>query len=223
MKGLFLSLMGYALMAMLEVEGAIQGEFAFPPFPALLGKKRKKPNEERRKNEEKETHSHLLVPFSSWTVAGLSHISWTCLQQNPVETDRTEPKFPVTTNTLPQTNSSSTSGSQSSRLIPILVGGNSLTYTPNSVTARPGDVLQFQFGARNHTVTQSAQDTPCQPGGGGGSGGAGGLHSGFIPFDGGAGGTVGTFDVPVLDDKPMFLYCAQAQHCQQGMVMLVNG
>lgn len=102
------------------------------------------------------------------------------------------------------------------RLIPILVGGSTLTFTPNSVVAQPGDVLQFQFGARNHTVTQSAQSSPCQPLANGG------VHSGFIPFDGGASGTVGTFDVPVMNNQPMWLYCAQATHCQGGMVMAVN-
>lgn len=116
--------------------------------------------------------------------------------------------------------------STGSRLIPVLVGGNTLTFTPNSVTANPGDVIQFQFAARNHTVTQSTQTSPCQPLGGNSSSAAGGaqlgIHSGFIPFDGGSAGVVGTFDVPVLDTKPMFLYCAQANHCQSGMVMVVN-
>lgn len=111
--------------------------------------------------------------------------------------------------------------SAGARLIPVLVGGPLLTFTPNSVTASPGDVIQFQFAARNHTVTQSAQSSPCRPLDSSGNGTAG-VHSGFIPFDGGASGTVGTFDVPVRDASPMFLYCAQATHCQSGMVMVVN-
>lgn len=125
-----------------------------------------------------------------------------------------KPHHTVTTNTQ-------ATNAITSRVIPILVGGNALTFTPNSVTAQPGDILQFQFGARNHTVTQSTQETPCMPLDA--TGGAPGLHSGFITFDGGAGGNVGTFDVPVRDTQPMFLYCAQAMHCQQGMVMIVNG
>lgn len=120
------------------------------------------------------------------------------------------------------------------RLIPVLVGGASLTFTPNSVTANPGDVIQFQFAARNHTVTQSDQSSPCQPlsaaaatGAAGASGAsaqaAAGVNSGFIAFDNGASGFVGTFDMPVTSSKPMFLYCAQATHCQSGMVMVING
>ncbi|PSR97250.1 hypothetical protein BD289DRAFT_362820, partial [Coniella lustricola] len=108
-----------------------------------------------------------------------------------------------------------------SRLIPVLVGGNTLTFTPNSVTARPGDVIQFQFAARNHTVTESLQNSPCQPIDID-STAVNGVHSGFIAFDA-ASGNIGTFDVPVKDTQPMFLYCAQASHCQSGMVMMING
>lgn len=31
-----------------------------------------------------------------------------------------------------------------------------------------------------------------------------------------------TFMVPVVDSQPIYIYCSQAQHCQQGMVMVVN-
>ncbi|KAI3391532.1 hypothetical protein diail_7176 [Diaporthe ilicicola] len=117
--------------------------------------------------------------------------------------------------------------SAANKIIPVLVGGTALTFTPNSVTANPGDVLQFQFAARNHTVTQSRPTSPCQPlaagpGAPDAPGTAAGVNSGFIPFDGGASGMVGTFTVPVMNTQPMFLYCAQAMHCQQGMVMTVN-
>ncbi|KAI7782375.1 hypothetical protein LA080_013521 [Diaporthe eres] len=113
------------------------------------------------------------------------------------------------------------SSTPNNKIIPVLVGGTALTFTPNSVTARPGDVLQFQFAARNHTVTQSLPTSPCRPIDAG-AGVAPGVNSGFIPFEGGASGMVGTFNVPVMNTQPMFLYCAQAMHCQQGMVMTVN-
>lgn len=114
-----------------------------------------------------------------------------------------------------------TSSTGKSKIIPVLVGGTALTFTPNSVIANPGDVLQFQFAARNHTVTQSLPNSPCRPIEAA-VGVAPGVNSGFIPFDGGASGMVGTFNVPVMTNQPMFLYCAQAMHCQQGMVMTVN-
>jgi hypothetical protein len=30
------------------------------------------------------------------------------------------------------------------------------------------------------------------------------------------------FMVPIVDNSPMYIYCSQAQHCQQGMVMVIN-
>ena len=30
------------------------------------------------------------------------------------------------------------------------------------------------------------------------------------------------FMVPITDNQPMYIYCSQAQHCQQGMVMVIN-
>ncbi|KAH8883110.1 extracellular serine-rich protein, partial [Thozetella sp. PMI_491] len=109
-------------------------------------------------------------------------------------------------------------GSSVNKVIPIVVGGSTLTFFPNSVSANPGDILQFQFAARNHTVTQSSESNPCQPlldtvGNA--------VHSGFVPYENGS-STVGTFNVPVKDTNPMFLYCAQGQHCQAGMVMAIN-
>lgn len=106
------------------------------------------------------------------------------------------------------------------RVIPIIVGGATLTFTPNSVQAAPGDILQFQFASRNHTVTQSIPTNPCQPNLDG-PGVDETVHSGFIAFSNDD-THVGTFNVPVRDTEPMFLYCAQAQHCQKGMVMAVN-
>lgn len=50
---------------------------------------------------------------------------------------------------------------------------------------------------------------------------AAGIHSGFVPV--GKNNTeVVTFDVPVNDTMPMYIYCAQGPHCQLGMVMTVN-
>lgn len=100
------------------------------------------------------------------------------------------------------------------RIIPVEVGGQALTFTPNNVQANPGDILQFQFNAQNHSVVQSDEATPCQPL-------QGGLNSGFLAFDA-ASAVVNTFTVQVADANPMFLYCSQGEHCQGGMVMAVN-
>lgn len=105
-----------------------------------------------------------------------------------------------------------------SKLIPVIVGGTQDVFIPNRVTASPGDVIQFQFNAGNHTVTQSAEDQACvplqqtQPGA---------VHSGHIPFEAGQ-ETVGTFNMQVTSSDTMFLYCATGPHCQEGQVMVIN-
>lgn len=67
---------------------------------------------------------------------------------------------------------------------------------------------------RNHTVTQSTADAPCMPM-------ANGINSGFVPVRANE-SMVTTFDVLINDTKPIYMYCAQAKHCQEGMVMTIN-
>ncbi|KAH4035938.1 hypothetical protein HBI56_064230 [Parastagonospora nodorum] len=100
------------------------------------------------------------------------------------------------------------------QIIPVVVGGQQLTFIPNIVTAAIGDVLQFQFSNGNHTITESTPDAACRPK-------EGGVHSGHIPFEDGQ-TDVGTFNVVVSSTEPMFLYCATGPHCQLGQVMVVN-
>ncbi|KIX00035.1 uncharacterized protein Z518_10962 [Rhinocladiella mackenziei CBS 650.93] len=107
---------------------------------------------------------------------------------------------------------------RANRLIPVVVGGVQDVFVPNFVTAAVGDVIQFQFSAGNHTVTESTADAACQP-----------LqatvpeaiHSGHIPFETGS-TMVGTFNMPVTTTDPVFIYCATGPHCQEGQVMIVN-
>lgn len=116
------------------------------------------------------------------------------------------------------------SASGSSKIITIVVGSTvrnkSLAFTPADVKAAPGDILQFQFSQINHTVTQSTFNEPCRPIQQSNPTAAG-IHSGFIAVTANS-TTVQTFDVPINDTKPLFIYCAQGPHCQLGMVMVVN-
>ncbi|KAH8895235.1 hypothetical protein GQ53DRAFT_838934 [Thozetella sp. PMI_491] len=104
------------------------------------------------------------------------------------------------------------------KTIPVVVGGAQLSFTPNQVVAAKGDIVEFQFSNGAHTVTQSAEDTPCVP-----------LqdtmpnavYSGRIPFQSGQ-MTVGTFRMMVNTTQPMFLYCSTGPHCQLGQVMVIN-
>lgn len=59
----------------------------------------------------------------------------------------------------------------------VTVGGSAgLVYSPNQITAAVGDMVQFNFETKNHTVTQSAFTTPCEKLAGGM-----GVDSGFMP------------------------------------------
>ncbi|KAK3304710.1 Cupredoxin [Chaetomium strumarium] len=97
----------------------------------------------------------------------------------------------------------------------------SLTYSPDKLTAQPGEQIQFQFHAGNHTVTQSTFDQPCQPVGMHSN--ITGFHSGFLPAAASAStGMMPTFTITINDTKPLWLYCAQGKHCENGMVMVIN-
>jgi len=96
---------------------------------------------------------------------------------------------------------------------------NFLTYTPNNVTAAVGDMVQFQFGVGNHTVTQSTFDAPCMPISM--MSNVTGVYSGFMPVAAGA-TTVPTYTILVNATTPMWVYCSQGKHCQSGMVMVIN-
>ncbi|KAJ7043145.1 hypothetical protein C8F04DRAFT_911293, partial [Mycena alexandri] len=46
----------------------------------------------------------------------------------------------------------------------VTVGGTGvIAYTPNFVQANVGDVVQFIFQQKNHTITQSTLASPCSP------------------------------------------------------------
>ncbi|KAK0188093.1 Cupredoxin [Armillaria mellea] len=103
--------------------------------------------------------------------------------------------------------------------ITVKVGENSgLTFDPTSVTAAEGDVVQFEFLAKNHTVTQSTFAVPCEkmttP--------TEGVDSGFVPV------TNGTTAFPIWSftvnnaSAPLWFYCAQTGHCAKGMVFAIN-
>jgi len=100
--------------------------------------------------------------------------------------------------------------------IPIAVGKNGLAFTPNNVNASTGDVLEFTFYAKNHSVTQGSFATPCQVGALTES-----FFSGFMPT---SSQSPTTFSVTVNNTTPLWIFCSQStgNHCQSGMAMVVN-
>jgi plastocyanin len=114
-----------------------------------------------------------------------------------------------------------------------VAANNKFQFTPNTITAAPGDMVAFNFVSQNHSVASSNANTPCVPQ-------RNAIFSDFQPIAAPAGNGAGngrnrgknnrrqtatntpTFMVPVTDNQPMYIYCSQAQHCQAGMVMVIN-
>lgn len=110
----------------------------------------------------------------------------------------------------------------SAAIIDVFVGGDGvLKFQPESVTANPGDSIRFTFGRKNHTVTQSTFANPCTQITDA-AGVPGGFFSGYMPVAEGQTTDLPQFWIPVKDTKPIWAFCSQGNHCQQGMVFAVN-
>ncbi|KAK0627416.1 Cupredoxin [Immersiella caudata] len=96
--------------------------------------------------------------------------------------------------------------------------GGQLKFDPETLVAVPGDTITYNYFARNHSVTQSSFDKPCQPLVGGG------FFSGFVPTESPDIASRTTFTITVNDTRPIWVYCSQTNgnHCQSGMLHAVN-
>ncbi|KII89230.1 hypothetical protein PLICRDRAFT_29570 [Plicaturopsis crispa FD-325 SS-3] len=100
--------------------------------------------------------------------------------------------------------------------IDVTVGGPGvLKYDPEFVNANVGDTVVFTFKQKNHTATQSSLASPC-------SQVQGGFDSGFVPVADNSTGPFPVAQFTVQDTKPVWVYCKQTGHCQQGMVFAIN-
>ncbi|KAG9009160.1 hypothetical protein FRB90_008530 [Tulasnella sp. 427] len=90
-----------------------------------------------------------------------------------------------------------------------VAGSNGIVFTPNQVTAAPGDTLHFVFASGGHSVTQGTFESPCTP-----------LSGGFDSnIQSNAGANV---DIPVNSTDPIWIHCKQVGHCQAGMLFAAN-
>ncbi|KAF3911513.1 hypothetical protein ABW20_dc0108043 [Dactylellina cionopaga] len=93
-----------------------------------------------------------------------------------------------------------------------LVGGKP-AFDPAYIKANVGDTLDFHFqGTLTHSVARGSYDKPCEPVT------DGGFYSGMQLLKEG----YSMFKVKVTDSKPIWFYCTYGQHCQHGMVGVVN-
>jgi plastocyanin len=96
------------------------------------------------------------------------------------------------------------------------VENDGLHFEPQNVVAGVGDMIEFHFLPKNHSVVQSSFDAPCTPL-------EGGIFSGFN-FATADGEAPNVFTMMVRDDKPFWYYCSQVagNHCQTGMSGVIN-
>jgi len=111
----------------------------------------------------------------------------------------------------------------SAATIDIQVGGDNaaLTFTPEAISAMPGDQVVYHFNPKNHSVTQSSFAGPCTHK-------DGGVDSGFMAVGSDvATANRPTFTILVNDTQPIWVFCGQAantpnSHCGAGMVHAIN-
>ncbi|KAJ3560957.1 hypothetical protein NPX13_g9122 [Xylaria arbuscula] len=112
------------------------------------------------------------------------------------------------------------SADNNSSKIVVAVGKGSFSFTPNTITANPGDEIVFEFWSRGHSVARSAFGFPCMPyeyiltdqtG----------FWSGFM--DDVTPTERPTFSITVNDTEPVFFYCAALDSCKENrMIGVIN-
>jgi plastocyanin len=97
-----------------------------------------------------------------------------------------------------------------------------LKFWPEVLEAKTGELVQFHFYPKNHSIAQSSFADPCMPISESESGnGTTGFFSGFMPVEADS-ALMPTFTIPITDEKPIWYYCATGPHCQSGMVGVIN-
>ncbi|KUI55325.1 hypothetical protein VP1G_02676 [Cytospora mali] len=96
--------------------------------------------------------------------------------------------------------------------------GGALIFDPDNVVAEIGDIVEWHFLPKNHSVAQSSFAQPCVPD----AAAAQPFFSGFQPIATGQAPDV--FQIVVQDENPIWYYCAQTNgnHCQNGMSGVIN-
>lgn len=132
------------------------------------------------------------------------------------------------TKTVAKAESSPTSTSSSGAVHKISVGqGDQLVFSPDSIMANVGDLVEFQFVDDGHSVALGDFSNPCMPKD------SSAFFSGF-PVDevSQTRNRIGhtrysyqqgkTFTITVNSTDPMWFYCTAPSHCQAGMVGVIN-
>lgn len=98
----------------------------------------------------------------------------------------------------------------------VVAGLGGLRFDPDNVVAEVGDIIEWHFLPKNHSIAESSFGSPCVPLADGSS-----FFSGF-EFVTDNGQAKNVFQIEVKDKKPIWYYCAQGNHCSQGMTGVIN-
>jgi len=90
-----------------------------------------------------------------------------------------------------------------------------LQYSPNVTTAAMGDTVVFHFWPGPHDVVQGDYNNPCNPL-------TDAFYSGFISPSGTSGEADKVFTITINSTDPIWIYCSETAHCQNGMVAVIN-
>src|SRR5690242_14628941 len=91
-----------------------------------------------------------------------------------------------------------------------------LVFKPDTINAAEGDTVTFKFWPKNHSIAQAAFNSPCTPLNNG-------FWSGFVPTADTQKVSNWTFTYEVTNaSAPIWFYCTQGQHCQNGMVGVIK-
>ncbi|MCJ1369350.1 hypothetical protein MMC20_000561 [Loxospora ochrophaea] len=116
--------------------------------------------------------------------------------------------------------SSSSSAMVEVHVVKVSNKAGDLTFSPNSLYASPGSMVQFQFYPMNHSVVQASFAKPCEPIQDN-MPNVTGFFSGYMPTTLNA-TEKPVFTIPIKDKTPIWYYCSQKNHCQKGMVGVIN-
>ncbi|KPM40828.1 hypothetical protein AK830_g5691 [Neonectria ditissima] len=111
------------------------------------------------------------------------------------------------------------------------VGKDGEVFDPETIKAAKGDVVEFHFDSK-HSVVAGDFKKPCNPLS------TGGFYSGSLPSGGKVSSILSSsnsspcllttipgksyFSVTINNTEPIFFYCSVNDHCQEGMVGVIN-
>ncbi|EQL00816.1 hypothetical protein G6O67_004241 [Ophiocordyceps sinensis] len=100
----------------------------------------------------------------------------------------------------------------------VVAGLGGLRFDPDNVVAEIGDIVEWHFLPKNHSVAQSNFAKPCEP-----LADRTSFFAGFN-FVTQANQAANVFQIVVAHKNPTWYYCPQqtGSHCQNGMVGVVN-